>query len=237
MRRFRENFRRVDIQVMIILCGFHTVWVLLGWAGGSSLGMENWYKVVLIVIWAALCLFSIGISAGLFQRISNPGKKELWSMDLLTGLKNRNAFEVDLCNFEKSKKGKRAGIVVIDLDHLKKVNDAKGHGTGDAYIHDAAMSIHAHLCPKAIAYRIGGDEFAILVPDGEKEVLKQMICDIQQHFQKEYAQNLGKELFLSAGSAVWDGERNKTLADTLKMADKNMYEEKNKREGKNRQKE
>lgn len=183
---------------------------------------------------ALLCMLSAAVSFVLCQRISNLGKKELWSVDLLTGLKNRNAFETDMCNLEKSKKDKKMGMVVIDLDHLKQVNDTKGHGAGDTYIRNAAETIRAHLSSKAAAYRIGGDEFVILVPDSEKEKMEQMIADIQQHFQREYAPNLGGELFLSAGYARWDEKE--SLSDTLKRADKKMYAEKKKREEKNIQK-
>lgn len=86
--------------------------------------------------------------------------------DPVTGLGNRARFLVDL---ERTLASARAGscqyaLLMLDLDHFKQVNDAFGHQAGDAMLRVMAMRIQDGLGPDAVAARIGGDEFAVLIP-------------------------------------------------------------------------
>lgn len=87
--------------------------------------------------------------------------------DPMTGLGNRRAFElaVDREEARCARFGHRAGIVVLDLDGLKAVNDTGGHQAGDDMLRRAGETIRATLRGADQAFRIGGDEFALLLPE------------------------------------------------------------------------
>ena len=87
--------------------------------------------------------------------------------DPMTGLGNRRAFEraVDREEARCARFGHRAGIMVLDLDGLKDMNDTWGHGAGDDLLRRAGETIRNTLRTADQAFRIGGDEFALLLPE------------------------------------------------------------------------
>jgi diguanylate cyclase (GGDEF)-like protein len=88
-------------------------------------------------------------------------------VDPLTGLFNRRGLERDL-RLERARAqryGQRFSVVVIDLDGLKAVNDSDGHLAGDLYLRSLAESLRQVLRQGDEAYRIGGDEFVVLLPE------------------------------------------------------------------------
>lgn len=78
--------------------------------------------------------------------------------DALTGLKNRRAL------YERLQESQRVTLMWIDLDRLKLINDKRGHAIGDEVIRTTARRLADRLPPGGCAYRVGGDEFAIVVP-------------------------------------------------------------------------
>jgi diguanylate cyclase (GGDEF)-like protein len=83
------------------------------------------------------------------------------TLDVLTGLLNRAAFDAELANLSCEEPGSWA-VLMIDLDNLKVVNDVFGHAAGDALIRVAASRIAAAMSPN-VTFRFGGDEFAVIV--------------------------------------------------------------------------
>lgn len=88
--------------------------------------------------------------------------------DVLTGLPNRRQFEriaerylMDYSAVIKS------SLLVLDIDHFKRINDEYGHAAGDKVIHHVAAIIKASTRPTDIVARIGGEEFAVLLPNTE----------------------------------------------------------------------
>ncbi|MGU3361526.1 putative bifunctional diguanylate cyclase/phosphodiesterase [Methylobacterium sp. M6A4_1b] len=83
--------------------------------------------------------------------------------DILTGLPNRAFFEETL--EARLAAGKAAGVLMLDLDGFKEVNDSWGHSTGDAVLQTLAIRLPAWLGADAVFARFGGDEFAVMLPD------------------------------------------------------------------------
>ncbi len=108
------------------------------------------------------CIIAIFISGYLFRRISNPHFRDLSNTDSLTKLKNRNAYTLDVNNLIRSNRISNCALVLADLNSLKVVNDKFGHKAGDEYISAFASSIESSSDKDHVAYRIGGDEFAII---------------------------------------------------------------------------
>ncbi len=143
--------------------------------------------------------------------------------DTLTGLPNRRAFD------EKTRQMVRQGqypfaVVLVDLDHLKRINDTCGHAEGDKALSFVATVLAQHAPPQGIAARIGGDEFAMVVPDIDQmaadTLCEKMLAEIHQ-LMLPY----GAPLSASFGAAVMrSGEQ--LFIDVYETADKRMYVQK-----------
>lgn len=175
-----------------------------------------------VIIFCA-CIIAFIISTRCFKYMSNPRRKDVYNIDGLTQLKNRTSFEYDMKNIYR--KELAISIIMIDLDHLKIINDQYGHDYGDEYIRIAAKTILNLQSNNGISYRLGGDEFVIVVDTDQKDVIEKMIADIYNDFKKASAHFKGNP-DLSIGYAIYDKNIDHNLKDTLKRADKKMYENK-----------
>ena len=87
-------------------------------------------------------------------------------LDGLTGMLNRRALEMRVAELRAQAEITREpiGMVIGDIDHFKRVNDERGHAAGDAVLKDVATSLRKELRAFDLAYRLGGEEFLVLVP-------------------------------------------------------------------------
>ena len=91
-------------------------------------------------------------------------------VDPLTGLLNRAALAQRVSEIGDGAGSDRAhplGVLIGDLDHFKRINDEHGHAAGDAILRDVAYAIAGALRSFDVAYRIGGEEFLVLLPDAD----------------------------------------------------------------------
>jgi diguanylate cyclase (GGDEF)-like protein len=90
-------------------------------------------------------------------------------IDQLTGMLNRNALENRIAELaqQSTLTGESIGIIVGDLDHFKRVNDTLGHSTGDVVLREVAYQLRKQLRAFDLAYRLGGEEFLILLPGSD----------------------------------------------------------------------
>lgn len=137
--------------------------------------------------------------------------------DALTNLYNRNRY-ISVLEMYKQRKGqliKNVGVMYMDLNGLKKINDEQGHEAGDSFIRRAAQQIVA-VFPEH-TYRIGGDEFVVLYPGIEEAEFTHFVTQLRKN-TKEH------QLSISYG-VVWKEVCN-DLEELLTEADKKMYEDK-----------
>ncbi|MCY7316884.1 MAG: GGDEF domain-containing protein [Rubrivivax sp.] len=92
---------------------------------------------------------------------------ELSSRDALTGLANRRAFAVALAREidRVARSGEPALLLALDIDHFKRVNDNLGHNAGDQVIRAVARALLDSVRPMDLVARVGGEEFAIILPN------------------------------------------------------------------------
>jgi len=143
-------------------------------------------------------------------------------IDNLTGLLNAGAFEFDFKSIleEFEKKYQDVTLVVVDIDHFKRVNDNYGHKTGDDTIRELAH-ILTEISAEHKTYRCGGEEFAIIFPNTEKE----KVFLIMEETRKKIEENpifLHTSTTASAGIATYpeDGSRDVEL---LRKANGALY--------------
>lgn len=188
--------------------------------------LRNMSVAVLVVV-VFVCLAAALAAVFLFRRISNPSFQDMANTDYLTGLKNRNAFLVDLHNLERQMRRSRGSpapaLASIDLDGLKQVNDTSGHDTGDRYIQAAARLLKGCLSHPEALYRTGGDEFTVLLPDDPAGELEEMQVSLKK--PREDLPGI-PEVRLSVGCAVFDPARDEDLSATFRRADEEMYRQK-----------
>jgi diguanylate cyclase (GGDEF)-like protein/PAS domain S-box-containing protein len=144
--------------------------------------------------------------------------------DSLTHIYNREFFQKQMDKFD-NQVDTSVGIILCDLDELKYMNDNFGHKEGDTLIKEAAKVLNKFSSEKTIVARIGGDEFAILVTDTNKEEVEKLLVDISREIYKYNEQSTNIKIKMSAGIAFSNtsiGNMNELFA----QADKNMYREK-----------
>jgi diguanylate cyclase (GGDEF)-like protein len=128
--------------------------------------------------------------------------------DALTGLANRAAFDKTLASLDCDVPG-QWGLLILDLDNLKIVNDTFGHEAGDCLLKTAGERIAAEA-PRGKAFRIGGDEFAIIVDAKERRLDLELTAENILHVLTESAECSGHIIVPRAtigGAAFSSGDR------------------------------
>lgn len=155
-------------------------------------------------------------NARLYEKV-----QKLAITDVLTGTYNRVFFEAELSRMEMGRDFP-VSIVVIDLDNLKQTNDSHGHAVGDELIRGAARILQAVFRGSDIISRIGGDEFAVLLPRTDPAACEQMLERVRAKMQ-EHNLNNPQPVKFSIGAATADGG---SLAAAFAAADSRMYQDK-----------
>lgn len=145
--------------------------------------------------------------------------------DPLTGLYNRAYFEQKLQQYQR-KYPEKMGIIACDIDGLKIINDTLGHDAGDAVLVSISKIITGCLKKRHILSRIGGDEFAIILPDADKKEVENTCRRINARIERHNIQGSNLHLHVSIGFAVLDSDNRISVNDLFKEADNNMYREK-----------
>ncbi|MBR6581464.1 MAG: carbohydrate binding domain-containing protein [Ruminococcus sp.] len=142
---------------------------------------------------------------------------ELVSLDAMTGVFNRNAYEKKIEELEaEGEKFKSLYFVLCDVNFLKYINDNHGHETGDAAIIRCAEILKRVIGKNGNVYRIGGDEFVCIA---EKELKDSLLAETE----KESAVDKGYPFEIACGFAQYDSEKYPTVKDIVTQCDKEMY--------------
>jgi len=151
--------------------------------------------------------------------------------DSVTGLHNRNFWEHLISGVLQYPMPPKFTLIVIDIDNLKSINDNRGHLTGDKAIRIVGQSIRESIRKRDLGVRYGGDEFFIVLANTKKTVADKVIDRIRENIRKkEKKENINIEI--SAGVACYDCVYD--MGDIIKMADRDLYREKQMKKTKER---
>ena len=143
--------------------------------------------------------------------------------DALTGLYNRNFFEAEIQRLEGSRHFP-ISIIMSDVDGLKVVNDTLGHAAGDALLRNVADVLLNAFRAEDVVARIGGDEFAILLPDMDETASRQVLERVKSMIGEYNSSHPAFTLELSFG--VSTGSQNEHIKDLARIAHDRMYQDK-----------
>ncbi len=185
----------------------------------------------LIVAPATLIIAVAMFSVALMQ--SDVEHRSRAVVDELTGMLNRAALAGRVEELEQQARitGLSVGVVVADIDHFKAINDTHGHTTGDAVLQDVAYLMRKQLRAFDLAYRLGGEEFLVLLPGSDREQAGMVAELLRQSIEAEPLGG-GIDVTISCGVAASELGSQFVYEAVFGQADAALYEAK--RSGRNR---
>ena len=154
--------------------------------------------------------------------------------DALTGMQNRRYFDDALREYleEFRRIGRPVGLMILDLDHFKQINDTHGHDVGDDVLRAVANCLKDMTRYHDVVARLGGEEFAVVTPNMDADMLVKFAERIRKAVagMSIVSGNIRLKVTTSVGLAVWDNRE--TAEQFYRRADRQLYEAK--RQGRNR---
>ncbi|MFC3208072.1 GGDEF domain-containing protein [Aquamicrobium soli] len=148
--------------------------------------------------------------------------------DALTGMQNRRYFDDALREYlvEFRRVRRPIGLMILDLDHFKQVNDTHGHDVGDEVLRAVASCLKDMTRHHDVVARLGGEEFAVVTPNMDDELLARFAERIRKAIAAMAIQsgNVRLKVTASVGLAMWD--RKETAEEFYRRADRQLYEAK-----------
>jgi diguanylate cyclase (GGDEF)-like protein/PAS domain S-box-containing protein len=173
---------------------------------------------------AILTFVSNQVAMAIERKQAEETSRYLGMHDALTGLYNRAYFEEEL-NRLRDDRFLPITVVMCDIDGLKLVNDTFGHAAGDQLLVATAKIIRRTIRQGDVAARIGGDEFAIILPCADERVAQSLAKRLRSQIEKYNRKAFGVPLSVSLGYAIRQNQAS-SMMDLLKEADNHMYREK-----------
>lgn len=207
--------------------------------------LNNWTIITEQVGWFSLkeiiflVIFTTTIFGGLifYQRklkILNKKLKKLYLTDKLTGLYNRFKIDKELSlqkdNIDRND-SYSCGLILIDIDYFKSINDTLGHLVGDCILKDISKFLKNNLRKTDIIGRWGGEEFLIILPFTSKDIAKKIAENLRVLIEENnFSYKMNRKITISIG--VTEFSKSKSVEDTLLLVDNLLY--KAKENGRNR---
>ena len=256
------RFKSVEIMFILcatlgaIAAGLLYYAIRINVAGQVSALDEATHETISQIVYISMVLIAVSLVLSVFlvfPQIRNQTKEQSRLQDMterlsarsdnmeqvaltdgLTGLQNRRYFDDALAQYldEFKRIQKPVGLIVLDLDHFKMVNDTHGHDVGDEVLRQVAQCLKNFTRFHDIAARLGGEEFAVVAPnmDGDSltkfaERIRRAVADLVI-----VSGNVHLKVTTSVGLTIWDGSEDPD--SFYRRADRMLYQAK--RQGRNR---
>jgi diguanylate cyclase (GGDEF)-like protein len=146
------------------------------------------------------------------------------SLDPLTGLGNRRALDAWLtARWPGTERGERVTVLLLDLDHFKRVNDTFGHDTGDRVLRETATLLQAHCRHADLAVRYGGEEFLLAMSGAERSAAEVVAERVRTAIAAHDWARLADGLVVTTSVGLADGAEVLDAAALLTLADRRLY--------------
>jgi diguanylate cyclase (GGDEF)-like protein len=198
---------------------------LLGYIVAALLGGHATGEAVAVFSALLSTATVMGVSQAVNRERQRGELQTLSRSDPLTGTLNRRGFTerfVAALSDHVRHDGRPLGLIVIDLDDFKRVNDTHGHGAGDDLLCEVARTLAADLRPSDVLGRLGGDEFALLLPEAGPGELRAAAARLEQRLGTVAAASIGLAALPVDGLSAEDLHR---------AADADLYRAKTRRAG------
>ena len=207
--------------------------------------MKDGVSVAVLTVWSADRIPEVAITAletiapFAARQVEHAGElgmmRHLAERDALTGLHNRRGFdqqlEAEIARYERYRRP--FALIMMDLDHFKKVNDQYGHEAGDEVLRTLGSIVASSLRDVDTAARFGGEEFAILLPETDKSDAVDIAERIRKKVEAEEINAGGQRIKVTSSAGVCAiPERKIEVRNVVRAADQFLYEAK--RLGRNR---
>lgn len=156
-------------------------------------------------------------SRRVIQRLENEA-----GIDALTGLMNRHSMAVEIREMDQPV-NLPIGVIVADINNLKRVNDEQGHQSGDMLLRICGEILQRCAPPNAALGRMGGDEFMLLIPRYDEARVGDLMRSIEQDAKQVADQAFAVSIGLGSALKEADGQ---SLLDTIELANKRMQQKK-----------
>ena len=151
--------------------------------------------------------------------------REAAYLDYLTGLHNRRYFfEEGGRRHKQASKGGGAVAAMIDVDHFKSINDARGHGCGDLVLKELGRMLSSHFGGHLVA-RLGGEEFAVLIRNASLEAARKLLEAFRLEVENGSISCDGKVVPITVSIGLTD-QLGESIDDFIKAADQHLYQAK-----------
>lgn len=148
----------------------------------------------------------------------------LATRDKLTGLFNRHKWDEQIHTYiNLAQRGYPFGLILLDIDYFKRINDKYGHQTGDKILHALGQELTERLRDIDLIFRMGGEEFAIICPMKDSSHTYKVACEIRSHIERLSIKGL-PGFTVSVGVATYKNSDNTTTL--YKRADMALYQAK-----------
>lgn len=151
--------------------------------------------------------------------------KEMAYKDMLTGIGNRNAYELYLTDITARPPGDRMYGLIADINDLKRTNDTYGHEMGDTIIVEVGDILFKTFGKNGSCFRVGGDEFVAFIRGMSSEQMEQHIADFKAELEK-YNEEHTPRIRVALGYAETEPDDFRNMKAFLRRIDKMMYEDK-----------
>jgi diguanylate cyclase (GGDEF)-like protein len=197
--------------------------------------LTNWFYLIGIALLLMVAALAVDLLATNMRKSLEQARQEIaqrkqveeqlrhqGTHDALTGIYNRAFFEAELARLEHGRQFP-VSVVIADVDELKIVNDKLGHAVGDEILRQTANVLCSAFRADDMLARIGGDEFAVLLPATDSTTAEKIVSRIKKQLVKHNNELPDLQIQLSLGTAT---ANKKNLTKAFAIADKRMYAEK-----------
>ena len=210
------NTRVIISRAILPIAGYWSLLLALSIQAQSPNGLAEFVLPTIVLLGLPL----VGLASIILFRDAHASGSMLAMRDDLTGVGNRRAFVAHMQLLIRKAKAGTLGLILLDVDGLKTLNDTCGHQAGDELLEKVSRHIEAQIK----LYRIGGDEFAILVDRNAGQHMTALMQTLEPFIATFEACGHAHEVRVSFGST--SNRANESFRDLFRRADDSLIQHK-----------